>query len=68
MPYTQSDLDALKNALKSGVTRVSFTDRSVEYRSIQEIERAIQIVSAELNQTKGVAQVRQVRVYARKGF
>jgi hypothetical protein len=48
MAHTPEHLAALERALASGEQRVSFGDRTVEYRSIQDLERAIAIVRRDL--------------------
>jgi hypothetical protein len=68
MAYTTAHLAALQAALASGVTSVSYQGRSVTYASIADLEKAIRIVQADLNQTAGIRSTRQVRVYANKGF
>ncbi len=37
MAWTQSDLDALETAMKSGVLTVHYSDRTVTYRSMTEL-------------------------------
>lgn len=49
MAFTTADLDRLKAAFASGVTRVKIGDREVEYRSLSDLEKAIKAVEAELN-------------------
>ncbi|MGC9185778.1 MAG: phage head-tail joining protein [Thiomonas sp.] len=66
--YTQEQLTALQAALARGEKRVTFGDKTVEYRSVEEIERAISTISRALAQQSGVAPVRQVRVATCKGF
>lgn len=44
MAYTQSQLDALEAALAKGERRVSFGDKTVEYRTIDELAAAIREV------------------------
>jgi hypothetical protein len=65
MAYTQEQLDALRAALASGLRRVRFENREVEYRSIDEIKAAIAAAEAELSE-KPV--MRQIRVVTSKGF
>ena len=48
MAYTQTDLDNLKKALAGGHKVVRYGDKTVEFRSVEEIERQIAIVGAEL--------------------
>lgn len=52
MAWTQSDLDALDKAIGSGVTEVRYNDRTVRYRSMDELMRAREIMAKEL----GIAQ------------
>ena len=73
MPYTQTQLDALRQALATGERRVSFADRTVEYRSVEELRAAIREVEAALAKEKAEAGigrplVRQIRVTTGKGF
>ncbi len=64
MAYSQTQLAALEKALASGVTRVSYEGRSVEYRSLAEIREAI----AEVRASLAGRRVRQVRVSTRRGL
>ena len=68
MSYTTTQLDALKKALATGERRVSFGDKTVEYRSIEELREAIRTVEAELARTSGATRKRQIRVTTSKGF
>jgi len=68
MTYTEDDLLELKRALKRSERRVSFGDRSVEYRSIEELKMAIREVEAELARTAGKQKTRQIRATTQKGF
>ena len=68
MTYTETDLLELKKALKNSERRVSFGDRSVEYRSIEELKMAIREVEADLARTAGKQKTRQIRVTTNKGF
>lgn len=38
MTYTTTQLEALKRALATGERRVSFGDKTVEYRSVEELQ------------------------------
>ena len=44
MAYTQDQLIALESALAKGERRVSFGDKTVEYRSVQELRLAMRDV------------------------
>jgi len=69
MAYTQSQLEALEAALASGMLRVSFEGRSVEYRSVEELKKAIAEVKAALAaQDPAQARSRIVKVTTSKGF
>jgi hypothetical protein len=68
MPYTTDQLQALQNALASGELRVRFTDREVEYRSVEELKAAIREVQIALGIDPNTPRVRQVRVYTDKGL
>lgn len=48
MSYTQTQLDALQDALASGELRVSYDGKTVEYRSVDELSKAIKIVQSGL--------------------
>ena len=68
MTYTEDDLLELKLALKRSERRVSFGDRSVEYRSIEELKAAIREVEADLARATGKPKTRQIRATTQKGF
>jgi hypothetical protein len=67
MAYTQTHLDALQEALASGTLTVTFEGRSITYRSVQELQRAISVVQSSLNQQSG-KRVRQYRLSGSKGI
>jgi hypothetical protein len=66
------DLKARREALSvsraSGVARVSYDGRTVDYRSVAEIEKAIEALDREIAAAEGRPIVRQVRVIATKGL
>lgn len=73
MSYTETQLDALRRALATGERRVTFADKTVEYRSVEELRAAIRDVEAALAKEKasdgtGGPLVRQIRVTTGKGF
>lgn len=67
MGYTNAQLDALKKALATGERRVSFGDKTVEYRSVAELQAAILSVEAEIARGTNTPK-RQIRVTTAKGF
>ena len=66
MTYTTTELDALKRALATGERRVSFGDKTIEYRSVEELQAAIRTVETENARNSGKSLVRQLRVTTRK--
>jgi hypothetical protein len=73
MAYTEEQLYALEAALAKGEHRVTFADKTVEYRSVDELRVAIREVkrglfeqAADTGLWAGVP--RQIRVTTRKGF
>jgi hypothetical protein len=69
---TISDLktrrDALSAQRSSGVARVSYDGKTVDYRSIAEIDRAIEVLDREVAAAEGRKIIRQVRVITSKGL
>lgn len=63
MAFTQDDLDRINAAIATGELRVRYADREVEYRSIDELKKARDIILGALN-----GRARQHRLYADKGF
>lgn len=68
MSYTPAQLKALKKALATGERRVSFGDKTVEYRSVAELQAAIRAVEAGIAHSRGTSPKRQIRVTTAKGF
>ncbi len=68
MPYTEQQLQALRDALANGVRRVRFGDREIEYRTIDELQAAIRAAEVELVRQNGAPVVRQIRISTTKGF
>jgi len=64
----QTQLDALKAQRASGVARVSYDGKSIEYRRDAEIAEAIRSLEAELRSLTGDKPVRQIRVTTSKGY
>lgn len=66
MTYTLAQRDALKQAIASGVLRLSYDGRTVEYRSMAELKSALNEVEAALARDSGRPQTRQIKIYADK--
>jgi hypothetical protein len=60
--------EALTTQRSSGVARVSYDGKTVDYRSVAEIDRAIEALDREIATAEGRRVVRQVRVTATKGL
>ena len=73
MAYTQAHLDALEAALVKGEKRVTFGDKTVEYRSVEELKEAIRAVERGLAEQAAQTGIipppaRQIRLTTTKGF
>jgi hypothetical protein len=60
--------DALTSQRTSGVARVSYDGKTVDYRSVAEIDRAIEALDREIASAEGRRMVRHIRVMATKGL
>jgi len=69
---TTADLRSRRETLatqrSSGVARVSYDGKTVDYRSIVEIDRAIEVLDREIATAEGRKIIRQVRVITTKGL
>ena len=69
---TITDLRARREALSSqrssGVARVSYDGKTVDYRSVAEIDRAIEALDREIASAEGRRMVRHVRITTAKGL
>jgi hypothetical protein len=69
---TITDLRARREALSaqrsSGVARVSYDGKTVDYRSLAEIDRAIEVLDRDIATAEGRKIIRQVRVTTTKGL
>ena len=75
MNFSMADLatlklrrEALTSQRSSGVARVSYDGKTVDYRSVAEIDRAIEALDREIAAAEGRRMVRHVRVTATKGL
>ena len=68
MPFTNEQLHALESALARGERRVSFGDKTVEYRSVEELKTAIREVQRALATQAARPNKRQIRITTHKGL
>ncbi len=73
MAFTQDQLTALESALAKGERRVTFGDKTVEYRSVEELRMAIKDVQRGLFEQATQTGLwprapRQIRVTTSKGL
>jgi len=61
-------LEALKSQRASGVARVSYDGKTIEYRGDSEIVAAIRDLERELSKLNGREPVRQIRTFTSKGY
>jgi hypothetical protein len=59
----EARLDELERSRMSGIARVSYEGRTVEYRGLAEIDRAIAILKGQIAALGSKKPVRQVRLY-----
>ena len=64
----QTRREALAASRSSGVAKVSYDGKTVEYRSLAEIDRAIDVLDREIAMLEGRRIIRQVRVMTSKGL
>ena len=72
MAYSESHLQALEDALAKGERRVAVGDKTVEYRSVEELRAAIRAVRRGLFEQAAATGLwpgapRQIRVTTSKG-
>lgn len=51
--WTQAQLDAIRRAYASGVTRVTYEGKTTEYRSLKEMREIMQTIEADLAKASG---------------
>lgn len=71
MAYTEAQLEALEAALARGEKRVTFGDKTIEYRSVDELKTAIDAIKRGLYDAAVATGLwpcapRQIRVTTRK--
>ena len=62
--YTEAHRDALREAISSGLLRITYDGRSMEYRSLADLKAALREVEAALDPARRVT--RQIRIVADK--
>ena len=67
MAWTQENLDDLKAAIAEGVTSVAYRDRTVVYRSLDEMLRTKDLIESELSSSSAATE-RVQRVSFDKGY
>lgn len=67
MAWTQLELDAINDAIASGVTRVTHNGTTTEYRSLADLMRLRDEMAAGLA-AAGTVKVRRLRIVTTKGF
>ena len=73
MAFTEEQLSVLESALAKGEKRVTFGDKTVEYRTVEELKQAIAEVEAAMHKDAVSTGLyprapRQIRVTTGKGF
>lgn len=68
MAFTQDDLDTINRAISTGEKRVSFSDRTIEYRDIHELLRARSEIEKELSKAVADGAVTRIWPMRYKGF
>lgn len=68
IPDLRARRDVLSAQRSSGVARVSYDGKTVDYRSVAEIDRAIEALDREIAALEGRRIVRQVRITTTKGL
>ena len=66
MTYTITQRDALRQAIVSGVLRLTYDGKTVEYRSMAELKAALNDVEQALARDNGDVQTRRIKIYAEK--
>ena len=64
----QTRREALAASRASGVARVSYDGKTVEYRSLAEIDRAIDVLDRQIAALEGRRVIRQIPVTPNKGL
>ena len=68
MAYSQTDADTLRVAIASGVRRVTFENKTVEYQDLSAMRSALRDIQAEIDQAAGTAKSRIILVQHDRGL
>jgi hypothetical protein len=68
LPDLRARRDTLSAQRTSGIARVSYDGKTVDYRSVAEIDRALEALDREIAAAEGRRIIRQVRVTTAKGL
>lgn len=68
MPFTQSDVDALKSAIVAGrgARSMTFSDQSITFNSIDEMLKLLSVMQQEVNSVAGAGRTYRLAA-TRKG-
>ena len=68
LPDLRAHRDTLSAQRASGIARVSYDGKTVDYRSVAEIDRALEALDREIAAAEGQRIIRQIRVTTAKGL
>lgn len=66
MAFTQADLDSIDRTIVSGTLEVRFQDRTITYKSTQELLAARALITGAIGTTPPTN--RQIRMMTQKGY
>lgn len=65
MGFTQTQIDALEEAIAAGVTSVTYQGRTTEYRSLAEMKETLEMMKRSVNPNSAVQQRSSFAVFRR---
>lgn len=66
--FTSDQLKALESAYASGTLELTYEGKRIKYRSLDEMERAINTIRRELGRTSGTKRSRRVHLSSKRGL
>jgi len=66
--WTETDLLEVTRAIASGALEVRFSDRTITYRSIDDLIKAKNVIESYLSTSAGDVPIRQVRIFTDGGW